>query len=212
MDQIIARFGRCPGGADGLVHVPFILAGYSCGKKSIEQGKRMSKSSSRAHLPIAFMTLGLLVVLVAAACAGVPAGPAPVPPSATSRQPTATPTEIPAAHVSVTPALAVSSTEPPAADPSATPAVSFSRDVLPIIQANCTRCHGDGRHVAGLNLNGYDKIMAYASYGLVVPGDPANSILVEIISYGMMPPGGAAFSPQSLQILRDWIQAGAPNN
>jgi hypothetical protein len=54
--------------------------------------------------------------------------------------------------------------------------------------------------------------MAYAAYGLVVPGDPSNSILVEIISYGMMPPGGAPMPSGSLQTISDWIQAGAPNN
>jgi hypothetical protein len=129
-----------------------------------------------------------------------------------------------AADPSLTPSPAGASTDtPPAstdtlpADPGATatasaPAVSFARDVLPIIQANCTRCHGDSRPVAGLDLNGYDKIMAYASYGLVVPGDPANSILAEIISLGRMPPGGAPLPAQSLQTINDWIQAGAPNN
>jgi len=97
---------------------------------------------------------------------------------------------------------------------------TFTRDVLPILAANCLACHGfdaDGRE-AGLRLDTRDGATALLDSGrrAIVPGDPTSSELVRRIDDAdpdvRMPPpdSGRSLSAADRAILRDWITAGAP--
>ena len=108
-------------------------------------------------------------------------------------------------------------TEAPTEAPSEVPApagtVSFANDVMPIIQSRCVNCHGGDRIEEGLLMRTYAEIMAGSENGLViVPGDIANSLLVELITSKEMPKKGPKLTPPQIQIITDWVAAGAPNN
>ena len=110
-------------------------------------------------------------------------------------------------------------TKPSEEAPPASPAspedteVSFSGQVLPIFEARCQQCHGAGRAEAGLNLATHAGTMAGASYGpVVIPGNAESSILVQVIANGDMPLGGRKLAEAEIQIISDWIEAGAPDN
>jgi mono/diheme cytochrome c family protein len=97
--------------------------------------------------------------------------------------------------------------------------VSFAADILPIFQQRCAQCHGgegeDGEVYteAYLDLQTYKGVMAGSEYGPVVtPGDPGESVLIEMISEGEMPEEGDPVPPEEIAIISAWIEAGAPDN
>jgi predicted small secreted protein len=91
--------------------------------------------------------------------------------------------------------------------------VSFSKDVLPVFQSRCINCHGGEKTEKGLNMTSYDKLMAGSEKGpVVIAGDPVNSKLIQMIQQGKMPKRGPKLLPDQLQILTDWVKAGALNN
>ena len=92
----------------------------------------------------------------------------------------------------------------------------FNRDVMPIIQLNCsvTGCHGGGSAANGVDLTSYQSIMNSAD---VDPFNPANSILYEVITATdpnkIMPvPPSAPLSNTEIAIIAKWINQGAQNN
>lgn len=92
--------------------------------------------------------------------------------------------------------------------------VSFSADILPLFDRNtCLLCHGAGLQLGGLRL---DSEEATRSAGVVVPCDPAGSVLVQklrtaTLPYGeLMPQGGPEIPEADLELLKAWI-AGDPS-
>jgi hypothetical protein len=47
---------------------------------------------------------------------------------------------------------------------------------------------------------------------VIAPGDPANSLLVDMIQKGKMPKRGPRLLPRQIQAIVDWVTAGAPDN
>lgn len=97
--------------------------------------------------------------------------------------------------------------------------VSFADDVLPIFRNRCAQCHGgageDGqtRTEASLNLLEYERVMMGSEFGTVVEaGSAENSFLLEMIVEGDMPEEGDPVPEDEIQVIRAWIEAGAPNN
>lgn len=98
--------------------------------------------------------------------------------------------------------------------------VSYSRDVFPIIQNVCLRCHGGtdeetGEVVmeSGLDMTTYEKMMIGSEFGTVVePGDLEGSLLVEMITTGDMPDEGDPLTPEQIDVITRWIAQGAENN
>lgn len=96
---------------------------------------------------------------------------------------------------------------------SSTSDISFANDVNPIIQSRCINCHGGDRIEEGLVFFTYEDIMAGSDNGpVVIPGDPENSSLVELVANKKMPKRGPKLTPQQVQLISDWVAAGAPNN
>ena len=76
------------------------------------------------------------------------------------------------------------------------------------MQARCGGCHG-ASGIQGLDVTSYASLMAGGQNGaVIVPGDPQNSLLVQKQSGEQ--PHFAQLSPQELQMVIDWINAGAP--
>lgn len=104
--------------------------------------------------------------------------------------------------------------EEPTDETAATATVSFANDVLPIVRSRCSACHGGSQGTEeGLELTTYEYIMAGSDNGLVViAGDAANSLLVEMIVEQEMPKRGPKLTPPQVQLIIDWVNQGALNN
>jgi len=89
---------------------------------------------------------------------------------------------------------------------------SFATDVLPLLQSKCAMCHGS---FGGWDASSYQTVMETGKHKpVVIPGDPDNSLLVQKLlgiqtEGALMPPAGK-LSDQEIQIIIDWIKAGAP--
>lgn len=157
---------------------------------------------------IFILTFMLVAGMVLAGC-GTQAAAEPAATEAPPTQPQVVPTEVVESASTNSPAEAP--TEAPTEAPAAT--ASFANDVMPIIQSRCVRCHGEDRVEEGLLMRTYEEIMAGSENGpVIVPGDPVNSKLVELITELEMPKRGPKLTPPQIQIITEWVAAGAPNN
>jgi hypothetical protein len=65
----------------------------------------------------------------------------------------------------------------------------------------------------GLDMNTYDSLMAGSQNGpVIVPGEANDSLLVQKVTEGKMPKRGPKLTPAQIQLITDWIDAGALNN
>ncbi|MFN9720998.1 MAG: DUF1549 domain-containing protein, partial [Planctomycetota bacterium] len=96
--------------------------------------------------------------------------------------------------------------------------LQFSRDVLPILSANCFACHGPDENERQGNLRldvESDAKAAHDSGVPIVPGDPVSSSLISRIRSTdpdlIMPPPEShkQLKPEQIETLRTWIQQGA---
>jgi hypothetical protein len=90
--------------------------------------------------------------------------------------------------------------------------VSFERDVAPILEQRCLRCHNEEVAKGGLSL----ATAAHATRGgesgaVVVPGQAEQSLLLEMVggTQPAMPAQGAPLTGEQIATLRRWIAAGA---
>ena len=86
--------------------------------------------------------------------------------------------------------------------PSGAQIVNFAKDVKPVLEQNCAKCHGMGAHV---NLS---SRQAALEGKWLVPGAPDKSSLFTTMQEGSMPPSGKLAAGQ-VDIVRKWIAAGA---
>jgi len=122
----------------------------------------------------------------------------------------AAPASIPAAAAPDKAAIA----SVPAADPSR---VSFNRDIRPIMSGTCFRCHGPdaSSRMAGMRLDIREEALKPKAHGTpIVPGDPANSEVVQRIfatDGRIMPPASAhkELTAEQKDTIRRWIAEGA---
>jgi hypothetical protein len=70
----------------------------------------------------------------------------------------------------------------------ATNAPVFEKDILPIFQTNCLRCHDSKAKSSGLDLSSVKAVLTGSSQGpVVVPKDPDASRLYDMVHDGKMP-------------------------
>jgi uncharacterized membrane protein len=93
--------------------------------------------------------------------------------------------------------------------------VDFTKQIVPILTANCYECHGNGKHKGGVHLDDW-KWMTTERKGewAVKPSDPAASLLLTNIELpesddSAMPPRGNRVSPEDIALIREWIVQGA---
>ncbi|MCI0539557.1 MAG: PSD1 and planctomycete cytochrome C domain-containing protein [Verrucomicrobiales bacterium] len=97
-------------------------------------------------------------------------------------------------------------------------AVDFSRDIRPLLNKQCTTCHGGVKRAGGVSFLGRDLAMTPAKSGAIPvrPGNPGESELIRWITEQdedeRMPPAdhGPALTAREVALLREWIQQGAP--
>lgn len=93
-----------------------------------------------------------------------------------------------------------------------TPAITFEHDVRPLLKAHCFHCHGEEDELSGsLDL----RLRRFMETGgdsgpSIVPGNHAESVLYQRLIDEEMPPGDEKLSPQDIETIALWIDAGAP--
>jgi hypothetical protein len=93
--------------------------------------------------------------------------------------------------------------------------VDFSRDIRPILNQNCSSCHGGVRQKGGVSFAFREDALGIGKSGnrTVVPGDPDGSELIRRITSQdpetRMPYHGAALPAEQVALLRRWIAQGA---
>jgi cytochrome c len=92
----------------------------------------------------------------------------------------------------------------------------YTQKIQPIFAANCYRCHGGMNHRGGLSLSTRATILKGGKDGAVlVPGDPAKSLLVKLIRHEastndpMPMPPKSKLSDADIATVERWIRAGA---
>lgn len=100
------------------------------------------------------------------------------------------------------------------APPSTGGTPSFSRDVQPILRASCASCHGS---FGGWDAATYEAVINSGNNGpAVIPGDAARSFLAQKLlgtqTIGAVMPPAGALPRDRIQVILDWIAAGAQDN
>ena len=92
------------------------------------------------------------------------------------------------------------------------PTPLYETDIRPILRVHCFHCHGDdGEKKSGLDLRLRRLMVQGGKSGpAIVPGQPQQSKLLELIQTGAMPDGGKPLARDEIQLIERWIAAGAP--
>ncbi len=100
--------------------------------------------------------------------------------------------------------------------------VSYSKDVRPILDEHCLKCHeagGEGEEKSGLNMETYANLMKGTKFGpMIVPGDSFGSNLVVLIegradpSIHMPRDEHGPLSESEIATIKTWIDQGALEN
>src|SRR5919109_404632 len=90
-------------------------------------------------------------------------------------------------------------------------AVHFETHVRPILKAHCFECHGEGKRLRG----GFDARLRHTlveggdNGPAIAVGKPAESLLIARLRSGEMPPGKKKLAKQDIDVIEQWIAAGA---
>jgi hypothetical protein len=95
--------------------------------------------------------------------------------------------------------------------------IDFARDVRPILNANCTACHGGVKEAGEVSFIYREQALGKGESGkpIIVPGDPdASELMARILSDDPdelmpKPEHGPRLSDAEVAVFRQWIQEGA---
>ncbi len=92
--------------------------------------------------------------------------------------------------------------------------IDFQRDVRPVFERHCFRCHGPEKQKGGLRLDVKQRALAGGDSGpAIVAGRSSESELLRRVASTdrdeMMPPEGTRLSAEELTLMGGWIEAGA---
>lgn len=103
-----------------------------------------------------------------------------------------------------------------AEDAPATPKVTYDDHIKDIFRAKCANCHNTDKKTAGLDLTNYTAMMQGGASGpSIESGDASLSYLWMVVSHEsepFMPPNSPKIEDASLELIREWIDGGAPEN
>jgi len=88
------------------------------------------------------------------------------------------------------------------------PNASFTGDILPILNIKCNNCHAGNTPSGGIRLDMHTEVIKYVNDGRLM-----GSIKQETGStVSAMPKNGSKLPACEIQVIQDWIDAGALNN
>ncbi|MFT5470781.1 MAG: hypothetical protein ACI8UO_005912 [Verrucomicrobiales bacterium] len=89
-------------------------------------------------------------------------------------------------------------------------ALDFEKDILPLFEEKCIRCHGGKKKGGKLDMRTLDSLFSGGVTGPAIKqGNAPKSLLIELIHYKEMPPKeeGPFVTDEEQQLLRRWIDA-----
>src|SRR3954471_15240002 len=90
--------------------------------------------------------------------------------------------------------------------------VTFQDHVLPVVEANCAKCHNSDKKKGDLDLTSYGSALAGGASGkVVVSGDVDASKLWKVINHledPNMPPNRGKMADKELATFKKWIAGG----
>ena len=94
--------------------------------------------------------------------------------------------------------------------------ITYQDNILPLIQANCAKCHNEDKKKADLDLTSYQGALKGSGSGAVlIPGNPDASKLWKAITQTedpTMPPNQPPLPDKDLETFKKWIQGGLLEN
>src|SRR5437867_9661379 len=97
--------------------------------------------------------------------------------------------------------------------PPANHSINFSKEIKPLFEASCIKCHGRGKDKGGFRIDNRETILKGSDSGVaVVPGKSAESLLIALVQGvdpdNIMPKKGSRLTPEQVGLLRAWIDQG----
>jgi hypothetical protein len=91
--------------------------------------------------------------------------------------------------------------------------IVYARDIQPLFQCHCVKCHGEKKAESDLRLDSPDQIKSFGIDRLLTPGKPNDSELYTRVTLGedddaRMPKGAAPLPAQSIELIKRWIDQG----
>ena len=102
------------------------------------------------------------------------------------------------------------------ASASASDAISFRSDIAPILLDNCLACHGVKKSEGGYRVDSYNELLKPGDSGetpIAQTQDETSELLRRIAcedASERMPAEADALSPEQIELIKQWIQNGAP--
>jgi WD40 repeat protein len=91
---------------------------------------------------------------------------------------------------------------------------SFAKDIAPLFTARCAGCHAATVKMGSLDTDSYESLMRGGTHGaVVVPGKSSESRLVQMMTgklTPLMPMDGTQLAAAQIEMVKRWIDAGAP--
>src|SRR5207244_3805914 len=94
-------------------------------------------------------------------------------------------------------------------------AVDFARDIRPLFEQHCFKCHGPEKQKGGLRFDSKAGAFKTAESGekAIIPGHGSDSRLIKLVASAKdeerMPSKGEPLSASQIDLLKRWIDAGA---
>lgn len=94
---------------------------------------------------------------------------------------------------------------------------SFAADIQPLFQEHCAACHSAAEPLGGWDGSSYTGVMESGDHApVIIPADPESSMLLQKLqgtqSVGSQMPPGELLPAEQIQMVIEWIQAGASDN
>jgi archaellum component FlaC len=94
--------------------------------------------------------------------------------------------------------------------------VTFDEHIKPLMRNSCLNCHNPEKKKSGLDMTTYQGLMQGSDNGkVIIPGDPEKSVLYKCVTFAdepKMPPKSDKLSDPELELIRKFIEIGAPEN
>ena len=92
--------------------------------------------------------------------------------------------------------------------------VDYHKDIAPIFEERCIKCHGEKKQKSDYRLDSReDAIKSGSEGGAMIPGNSAESLMIRLLlgtdeNFDIMPPKGDPLTPEQIGLIRAWIDQG----